>query len=119
MKTNYNYRWVGWILFTMASLANFVVICNLLISIFSAVYDVFAVVKEEEACRTYAALTLDMHQITRVLCPGATEEANQDHKLLIRVRIAPDEAEAQDAEIISQFEPDAYKEPEVNLEELT
>lgn len=49
MRANYDYLGVGWAIFTFATLINFVIMCNLLISIFSGVHDVFSAVKEEEA----------------------------------------------------------------------
>jgi hypothetical protein len=49
LRANYDYLGVGWAIFTFATLVNFVIMCNLLISIFSGVHDVFHEVKEEEA----------------------------------------------------------------------
>jgi hypothetical protein len=54
-----------------------------------------------------ASLVRDMHQITRILSPQATEDANQDMSLLIRVRVAPGDAAAE-KENTNAFKPDCY-----------
>jgi hypothetical protein len=57
-----------------------------------------------------ASLVRDMHQITRILSPQATEEANQDMSLLIRVRVAPGDPAAE-KEPLTSFKPDCYIAP--------
>ena len=64
MRENFDYMAIGWILFFAATIVNFVVMCNLLISIFSTVQEDFSMVAEQEATRSFACLTKDMHQIT-------------------------------------------------------
>jgi hypothetical protein len=76
MQDNYGYLSIGWILFFASTLLNFVIMCNLLISIFSSVQEIYAEIAEEEATRQFANLTKDMHQLTSILTPHKTEIAN-------------------------------------------
>jgi len=51
MDANFGYLGVGWILFFMTTLLNFVVMCNLLITIFSGLHEIYLPLAEEEATR--------------------------------------------------------------------
>jgi len=53
LEANYTYGYVGWLIFLLATLINFIIMCNLLISIFSRTHEKFTEVKEQETMRSY------------------------------------------------------------------
>lgn len=94
LAANWDYYYIGWILFLCATLLNFVVMCNLLISIFSRVHEEFTPIKIWKGIELYGRLTQDMYTINKgsAESKAMVDADTNDKSLLFRAIMKPPSA---------------------------